>query len=377
MNFGLTEEQEMLHESARRFLQAECTTGLVRRMMTDETAHAPGLWQRIVELGWTGLLVPENLGGLGGSFVDLMVVLEEMGRALVPGPFFATVCCGLPALLAGASPAQRSELLPRVARGELLLALAVAEADGRFDAGGVTLAARPADRGFALRGEKWFVLDAQVADLLVVAARTGGTGEAGIGCFLVDAHAPGVTVTPLRTVDRTRRACRVVLDDVLVARAAVLGGPDVGWPIVRRALEVGMAGLAAEMVGTAQEALDRSVAWAKERVQFGRPVGAFQAIKHKCVDMMVAVENARSLAYYAAWAVSEDVPEAARAVAMAKAYASDMVRQVTSEAIQVHGGIGFTWEHDMHLFHRRALAQEATFGSAPVHREVVARALLA
>jgi alkylation response protein AidB-like acyl-CoA dehydrogenase len=170
----------------------------------------------------------------------------------------------------------------------------------------------------------------------------------------------------------SRRICRVALDGVRIPPERVLGAPDAGWPILRRALEVSAAGLAAEMVGTAQAALDRTVAYVKERAQFGRAVGSFQAVKHRCVDMLVGVENARSLAYYAAWAVDEDSPEARRAVAMAKAYASDMVKQVTSEAIQLHGGIGFTWEHDMHLYHRRALAQEAALGSAPVHRAVVA-----
>jgi alkylation response protein AidB-like acyl-CoA dehydrogenase len=366
MNFGFTDEQEMLREGARRFLEAECRTTLVRRMLDDPTAHPPALWRSLVELGWTGLLVPEAHGGLGGSFVDLLVVLEECGRALLPGPFFATVAAAT-ALVEGGSADLHAEMLPRVARGEVLLSLAVAEADGRFDADGVALAARATDGSFVLRGTKHFVMDAHVADHLVVAARAAD----GVTLFLVDGRAGGVDVTPVRTVDMTRRLHRVDLRDVSVPAARVLGGA----PLLRRTLEVATAAIVAEMVGTAQRALDLTVAYVKERVQFGRPVGSFQAVKHQCVDMLAQVENARSLAYYAAWAVAENAPEARRAVAMAKAYASDMVKHVTSVAIQLHGGIGFTWEHDMHLFHRRALAQEATFGSAPVHRAVVAEAL--
>jgi alkylation response protein AidB-like acyl-CoA dehydrogenase len=378
MDFGFSEEQEMLRTSARRFLAAECPTTLVRRMMADTTGHDPELWRKLVELGWTGLVIPEEQGGQGGSFLDLVVVLEEMGRALVPGPFFAAALGGTIPMVEGGSAAQRSALLPRIARGELVASLAVAEADGSFDADGVQLRARPdaaRSGGFILGGEKHFVPDAHVADLLIVAARSGGTGERGITLCLVDARAPGVAVRPLRTADMTRRVCRVALEDVHVAPDRIIGAAGEGWPILRRTLDLAITGLAAEMVGTAQQALDRAVAYAKERVQFGRPIGSFQAIKHKCVDMMMGVENARSLAYYAAWAVSERAPEAPQAVAMAKAYASDVVKQVTSEAIQVHGGIGFTWEHDMHLFHRRGLAQEAAFGSAPAHREEVARAL--
>jgi alkylation response protein AidB-like acyl-CoA dehydrogenase len=375
VDFGFSEEQEMLRRTTARFLRDECPTGLARRMMADETAHDASLWAKLVGLGWTGLLVPAEHGGLGGSFLDLVVVLEETGRALMPGPFFSTVVGGAPALLAGGSAEQRATLLPRIARGELLVTLAVAEADGRFDAAGVQLPAKPTGSGFVLSGAKHFVSDAHVADLLLVATRSGGAGENGLTLCLVDRRDPGVRVTPLRTVDRTRRVCRVELDAARVPAERVVGRPGEGLPILRRTLDQAVAGLAAEMVGTAQQALDLTVAYAKERVQFGRPIGSFQAIKHKCVDMLMAVENARSLCYFAAWAVSEDAPEAHRAVAMAKAYASDMVKQVTSEAIQAHGGIGFTWEHDMHLFHRRALAQEAAFGSAPVHRDVVAQLL--
>ncbi len=377
MNFGFTEDQEALRDATRKFLDNECPTTFVRKMMADDTAHATELWKKIAELGWLGIIVPEEFGGSGGNFLDLVVILEEAGKSLLPGPFFATALLGSTAILAGGSAAQKSAILPKVVEGNHILTLALAEKSGRYDAAGVTLAATPKGKDFVLSGEKLFVPDAHVADQLVVAARTAQSGspEDGITLFLVDAKAPGVSIAQLKTVDMTRRQCHVAFQDVAVANAQVVGEVGKGWSILRRVLEQAMAGLCAEMVGTGQKALDMAVAYAKERVQFGKPIGSFQAVKHKCVDMMVQVENARSLTYYAAWTVDENTPEASQAVPMAKAYCSDMCKTVASEAIQVHGGIGFTWEHDMHLFYRRGLASEAAFGSAPVHREVVAQAL--
>ena len=377
MNFGFSEEQEMLRDVTRRFLANECPTSFVRKMMEDDSAHATEMWKKVAEQGWLAILIAEAHGGVGGSFLDMVVILEEMGRALLPGPFFATALLGTPAIIAGGSDAQKRAMLPGVAAGESTLSLALAEKSGRYDAGGVSLAATPKGGDFLLSGEKLFVPDAHVADQLVVVARTGqgSATEDGISVFVVDAKAPGVTITQLKTVDMTRRQCHVAFQDVAVSGDQVLGKVGAGWPIVQRTLDQALAGLCAEMVGTGQQALDMAVAYAKERVQFGKPIGSFQAVKHKCVDMMVQVENARSLTYYAAWTVDENVPEARQAVPMAKAYCSDMCKTVTSEAIQVHGGIGFTWEHDMHLFYRRGLASEAAFGSAPVHREVVAQEL--
>jgi alkylation response protein AidB-like acyl-CoA dehydrogenase len=376
MDFGFSDEQEMLRDAARRLLDDACPPSFVRTMMEDPTAHAPELWRRIAELGWLGILIPEANGGLGGDLVDMTVVLEEAGKALLPGPFFATALLGVPAVALGGSPEQREAILPAVARGERRLTLALTEAEARWDAAGVALPAVARGAEYVLSGEKAYVMDAHVADTIVVAARTGGEGEAGLTLFLVDGDAPGVSIEQLQTVDMTRRQCTVRLRDVRVPRARVLGEVGGGWPIVRRVLDHAEAGIAVELVGTTQRALDRAVAYAGQRTQFGRPIGSFQAVKHKCVDMMVGVETARSLTYYAAWAVSERAPDARQAAAMAKAYCSDVGRLVTSEAIQVHGGIGFTWEHDMHLYHRRALASEAAFGSALEHRETVARALL-
>ncbi len=377
MDFGFSEEQEMLRDAAKRFLTDNCPTTYVRKMMAHDTAHDADFYKKLVELGWPGLLVPEQYGGTGGTFLDLTVIMEEAGKALLPGPFFATALLGAPLILEGGSEAQKQELLPKLAAGELLATLAIAEASGRFDAGGIGLKAEKKGGRYVLTGEKLFVPDAQVANCIGVVARTqqGSKPEEGISLFLVPSNSKGLTITQLKTVDMTRRLCHLKFEGVEVDGAGLLGAENQGWPILHRTLDIATAGLCAEIVGTAQRALDMSVDYAKTRVQFGKPIGAFQAVKHKCVDMMVAVENARSLTYYACWTVDERAAEAATAVPMAKAYASDMGKNVTSEAIQVHGGIGFTWEHDMHLFHRRALAGEANFGNAPIHRESVAKSL--
>jgi alkylation response protein AidB-like acyl-CoA dehydrogenase len=377
MDFGFTPEQDMLRETARRFLETECAPATVRAAIASPTAHDPALWRQLAELGWLGVLVPEAYGGLGGSFLDLTVILEETGKVLLPGPFFATAVLGTTALLAAGSAAQRERLLPAIARGDLVVALAAGPAADATAREPAMLTARPHHDGWVLAGAERFVLDAHVADRLVVAARPADGSPDDTTLFLIDPRAGGVEILPLRTADMTRRWCTLRCADVPIAAADVLGSPGGGAAALRRTLAHAESGLATELVGVAQRALDMSVAYANTRTQFGRPIGSFQAIKHKCVDMMVAVENARSLAYYAAWTVSEDAPEAHQAVAMAKAYASDMGKTVTSEAIQVHGGIGFTWEHDLHLYYRRALAAEASFGTAAVHRERIADTILA
>jgi alkylation response protein AidB-like acyl-CoA dehydrogenase len=376
VDFGFSEEQEMLRDSVRRFLADNCPTTFVRRMMDHSTAHDPDFWRKIVELGWPGILVPETYGGNGGSFLDMTVVLEETGRMLMPGPFMASAVLGTCAMVEAGSETLKTAVLPDMARGDYLATLAFVESSGRFDAEGITMAVRRVDDGWVLHGEKFFVPDAHVARAAAVAARTAPGREQGVSMFWVDLDSPGVTLTQLKTVDMTRRLAHLQLDNVKVGPDRLMGVEHDGWPIAQRMMDIGACALAIELVGTAQRALDLSVDYARTRQQFGKPIGAFQAIKHKCVDMMMGVENARSLAYYAAWAIDQRAPDAHTAVAMVKAYASDMAKSVTSEAIQVHGGIGFTWEHDMHLFHRRALAGEANFGNAPVHREAVARALL-
>jgi alkylation response protein AidB-like acyl-CoA dehydrogenase len=377
MNFGLTPEQDLLRSNARTFLEKECPSAFVRRVMTDSRGDIPALWRQMADLGWMGLLIPEEYGGLGLTMFELVVVLEEMGRVLLPGPYFPTVVLGGTTLLIGGNAQQRREILPRVASGEVRLTLALTEANGRWDASGVLLRAHPDSDGYTLVGTKLYVPEAHVADYCLVAARTqdDAAPEDGISLFLVEPQTPGVRCTQLPTMDPTRRWCELTFEQVKVPHAALLGPLHGGWAIVAQALERATTALCAEMCGAAQRVLELSVDYAKSRVAFGKPIGAYQAVKHTCAEMLLLVENATSLTYYAAWACQEGVPEASQAASMAKAYCSDMFSHVGAAGIQVHGGIGFTWDHDMHLYYKRAQSSRFTFGDANWHRDRVARAL--
>jgi alkylation response protein AidB-like acyl-CoA dehydrogenase len=374
MDFAFSEEQEMLRSSTRDFLAKECPPKLVRTLMDGPDAYDPALWKKIAGLGWTSLGIPERYGGAGG-FLDLIVVLEECGRALLPGPFFATMGLAVPALIEAGSEAQQKEVLGAIAEGKARATLAFTEPSGRWDAAGVTLAAKPVGGGWQLDGIKLFVPDAEGADYTVVAARTRGEGEDGISLFLIKGRPKGMTVTPLKTLDMTRRWNEVRFDRVELSAEALMGAPHKAWPALKRALEWATGALCAEMIGGAQKVLEASTEYAKTRHQFGKPIGIYQAVSHKLADMLVLSESGRSATYYAAWAVEADAPDRALASSMAKAYVSDAYRKVAGDGIQVHGGIGFTWEHDMHLYFKRAKASEVTLGDATYHRELVAQAL--
>lgn len=374
MNFAFSEEQEMLRASAREFLARQCPSSYVRRMMETQDAWDPDLWKRLAEMGWTGMGIPEVYGGVG-TFLDLVVVLEEAGRALLPGPFFATMGLALPALLEAASEAQKRRVLPRIAAGEARATLALTEPSGRWDAAGITLPVRHSEDGWQLEGVKLFVPDAAVADYTVVAGRTRPGGEEGVTLLLIEGRPPGMKVRPLKTLDMTRRWYEVSFEAVKLPPDAVMGVPDRGWEPLRRALEWGAAALCAEMVGGAQRVLEVSVEYAKTRHQFGRPIGVYQAVSHKLADMLLETESSKSATYYAAWAVEADAPDRSLATSIAKAYVSDAYRRAAGNGIQVHGGIGFTWEHDMHLYFKRAKASEVTLGDATYHRELVAQVL--
>jgi alkylation response protein AidB-like acyl-CoA dehydrogenase len=374
MDFAFSEEQEMLRSAAHEFLARECPSAYVRRAADEAEAHDPTLWSKLAEMGWTGLGIPEAQGGAGG-FLDLVVVLEEAGRALLPGPFFSTVALFVPALVEAGSEAQRAAVLPGVAAGEARGTLAVTEPAGRWDAGGVQVRATPTGGGFRLEGVKLYVPDAGVADHLVIPARTGGDGEEGITLFLVSGRPPGLTVSRLETLDATRPWYEVRLEGLEVSPDAVLGSVGGGWAPLQRTLERGAAALCAEMVGGSQWVLDTSVEYAKTRHQFGKPIGIYQAVSHKLADMLLETESSRSATYYAAWAVEADAPDRSAAVSIAKAYTSDAYRKTAGNGIQVHGGIGFTWEHDLHLYFKRAKASEVLLGDATYHRELVAEGL--
>jgi alkylation response protein AidB-like acyl-CoA dehydrogenase len=374
MDFGFSQEQEMLRATARKFLENECPSAFVRERMAEPAGVTDDFWAKLAEQGWLGLVFPEAVGGSGLGFVDLTVLMEEMGRAVMPGPFFSTLLAGLAIQHAGAAAPQQ-DWLPRIAAGQARATLAWTEPNARWDAAGVTTTATERAGGWVLNGVKLFVLDAHVADALVVVARTreGGAAEDGVSLFLVPRATRGVEVKLLPTMDQTRKLCEVRLADVAVPADGLLGAPHGGWAPLSRVVERGTVALCAEMCGGAQRVLDMTTEYAKIRIAFGKPIGAYQGVKHKAADMLVDLENARSLTYYAAWAVDEGVPEAALAASMAKAYVSDAYRKIAGAGIQLHGGIGFTWEHDLHLYFKRAKSSEFTFGDATYHRERVAQ----
>ena len=375
MDIEFSEEQVMLRESARRFLETECTTQFVRQRMADPAAVTDEFWRKLVEQGWLGIVYPVGEGGSGLALVDLVVLMEEMGRTVMPGPFLSTVLLGGAAIAEAGAPAQRRQWLPQIVAGSAKAALAWTEPNLRWDAAGITLRAREAGGGFTLSGTKLFVGDAHLADILIIAARTrdGSTMEDGVSLFLVPKDTPRLAVSVLPTIDETRKLCEVGLDNVVLPAGALLGEIHQGWVPLSRVIDRATVALAAEMCGGAQQVLDMTVAYAKMRVAFGKPIGSYQGVKHQAADMLVALENAKSLTYYAAWAVDQGLDEAPLAVSMAKAAASDMSRKVAGTGIQLHGGIGMTWEHDLQLYFKRAKASEVAFGDATWHRERVAQ----
>jgi alkylation response protein AidB-like acyl-CoA dehydrogenase len=373
MDFGLSEEQEMLQQSAREFLTQECPPTFVRELYKEPDGFSRELHRKMAEQGWTGLLVPEAQGGLGLTMLDMAVLLEEMGRAAVPGPFlFSSVLFTL-GLSLGGSAAQKKAWLPQIVLGNAIGTFAFLEADDRLDAAGVTLKAKKSRDGYVLTGVKMFVPFAAVADVLLVAVRTGGRGEEGVSLFLVDRESPGVTISPLDIFDRTRRVYEVEFKNVLVSKAALVGGEGEGWKIVARLLDAACVALAADSLGGSQKSLEMAVEYTKVRTQFNRPIASFQALKHMAAEIVSDIEPARSLVWYAAHVYDTLPREAARAASLAKARLSDVYSRTTNRAVQMHGGIGFTWEHDMHFWFKRAKWNEFAFGDAIYHRERLAQ----
>ncbi len=375
MELGLTEEQEMLKTSARDFLEKECPKQLVRQLDESDKGYSPELWRKMAELGWMGLVFPEKYGGSGGSFLDLIVLLEAMGYNILPGPFLSTVVLGGLTILAAGSEEQKKEFLPKVANGETILTLALTEPSADYNAASIKTKATARNDGYVINGTKLFVPDANVADYILCVARTKETKnpEDGITIFLVDAKSPGVKCTLLKTLARDKQ-CEIIFDNVTVPKKNILGKPDQGWPIVEGAIQKATVAKCAEMVGGAQAALEMAVRYAKERVQFGRPIGSFQAIQHYCANMVTDVDGSRFITYKAAWEVSEGLP-ATMDVAIAKAWTSEAYGRVTLLAHQIFGAIGFTMDHDIHLYYRRAKAGEIMFGDGDFQRAIVASEL--
>jgi alkylation response protein AidB-like acyl-CoA dehydrogenase len=377
MNFAFSDEQEELRRSVRRFLEDKSPSAEVRRLMETTDGYDPKIWSQMAnELGLQSLHIPEAYGGQGFSFVELVVVLEEMGRALLTAPFFSTVCLAANAILNAGTEEQKQALLPGIAAGETIATLAFTEPSGKWDANGITMEATPdGSGGYTLTGTKMFVLDGHTANLIVVAARAAGTGGTeGISFFTVAGDAERLTRTALPTMDQTRKQAKLEFSDV---KAQLLGPSDggvgAGWAALSKTLDQAAVCLAAEQVGGAQKCLDMSVDYAKNRIQFGRPIGSFQAIKHKCADMLLEVESSKSAAYYAGWAAAEDNDELPVVASLAKSYCSEAYFHAAAENIQIHGGIGFTWEHDAHLYFKRAKSSEILFGDPTYHRELLAQ----
>jgi alkylation response protein AidB-like acyl-CoA dehydrogenase len=369
MLFGLTETQQTLKNTVRKFLTAECPLTEVRKMMETETASDSALWTKMAEQGWTGIIFPEQHGGFGMGMVEMVATLEEMGRALLPGPFFSTVLMAGTVLDNAGDEGQKEKYLAPICRGETKATVAFLEESASWDPHSVRLNASAGGSGYTLDGLKLFVPDAAVADFVICVARLAGE----LALFVVPSSAPGLRINYMPTIDATRKLYEVAFQSVAIGRENLLAYGLRAQSALKRARDIATVGLVAEMTGGMQRLLEVTVEYAKTRKQFGRPIGQFQAVQHQCADMLLYTESSRSAAYYAAWALHEGIPEAHLSVAVAKAYASDAYREVGNRAIQVHGGMGFTWENDAHLYYRRAKASEIAFGDAAYHRERIAQ----
>ena len=369
MELSFSEEQEMLSPLAREFLEVECPKSLVRSMEADEKGHSPELWQKMAELGWLGLTFPDQYGGAEFSFLDMAILLEEMGRAILPGPYFSTVVLCGNAILDAGTDEQKDSYLERIAMGELIMALALTEASGLYGPAGISAQCEPSADSYAINGIKMFVADGQAADSFIVAARSGD----GVSLFIVDAGTPGVTVSPLKVMGIDKQA-EVAFENVHVPADNLLGPLGEGWPLVEKLMVWGAIGKCAESVGGAQAAMELAVSYVNARPAFGRSIGSFQAIQHHAANMLTDIDTSRLLTYQAAGLVSQGdftAPEISRA----KAWVSDAYGRVTTLAHQCHGGISFTKEMDIHLYHKRAKINQALFGDARFHWDRIAAAL--
>ena len=375
MNFAFTEEQDELRETARAFLAEHAGPEQLRAAMASDRGWDDGLWKQLgSELGWTAVHIPDAYGGLGLGYVEFVALLEIMGEQVVCSPYFATLALGANALLVAGSEEQKRQYLPAIAEGTHTATLAWTEPNGRWDTAGIETRCEPDGDGYRLHGCKRYVVDGHLADSLIVAAREpGSAGSQGVSLFVVAGDAEGVERKRLPTVDQTRCQAEVAFQGVRVSAGERLGAEGAGAELLARTLDLAAVALAAEQVGGAQRCLDMAVEYAKERVQFGRPIGSFQAIKHKCADMMVAVESARSAVYYAACVAQEDAEDLSRVASLAKAYCSDAYFRCAADNVQIHGGVGFTWEYDCHLYLKRAKASETFLGDPAYHRERVAQ----
>ena len=341
MNFAFSEEQDQLRDFVRSFLEEKSSEDDVREQMETDQGFDEAVWSQMAEqMGLQALAIPEEYGGQGFGFIEQVVVLEEMGRALLCAPYFSSCVLAANTLLHSGDEDAKNAHLPGIASGETRATLAFTEESGRWDEGGITMQATPGDGGWTLDGVKSYVLDGATANLILVAARS----DAGISLFAVQPDAEGLTRTALSTMDTTRKQAKLEFSGV---PATLIGTDGGGWDVLSTVLDLAAVALAAEQVGGAQMCLDMSVEYAKVRVQFGRPIGSFQAIKHKCADMLLEVESAKSAAYYAGWCANEMNDELPQVASLAKSYCSEAYFHASAENIQIHGGIGFTREHPL------------------------------
>ena len=372
MDFELTETQKLFKDSARELFAQECPPAVVREMIESGQAYSDELWQKLVEQGWTGLMFDEQDGGMGLDMIEMAVALEEMGRALVPGAFLSTVTFAGSLIQMACSPAYRTKRLTDICEGKAKATVALLEENASWDIDAVRLTATAVDGGLKLTGKKLFVPDAAVSDYIITVARLG----ADIVLCFIDRKTPGLTINPMPSIDATRQLYEVEFSDVQVASEDAMGNSPTARVALEHAIDVATLAVSAEMVGGMQWIMDTSVEYAKTRKQFGKPIGQFQAIQHHCANMLLMTESARSAVYYAAWVMSNNPEEAPVAVSMAKAYASDSYREVGNLGIQVHGGIGFTWDEPLHFYYKRAKASELMFGDATYHRERIAKLVM-
>ena len=368
MNLEWTEEQKILRESVARFCRAEVPVEAIRAMADGAEGLSDPLWRKIADQAWLGVLVPEEHGGLGLGVRDLAIILEEMGRALMPGVYFSTVALGTPAIVLGGSEALKSRWLEMLAAGEKRATLALLEEDGQLGAAHVQTRATRRNGGFVLKGRKFFVPDLDTADVVVTLARA----KDGVTLFVVDTKAKGVSIEKNRLADATSRSGQLILRDVEAGADSVVGEEGEGWEIVEQILLVANVGIAAGSVAAAEHVLERAVSYARKRIQFGVPIGTFQAVKHPLANLFAEIESARSAYHYAAWAVDAGIEDARRAVAVARLTCTDAYRNATLVSLQAHGGIGFTWEYDLHLHLKRALHNQYFLGVPSDYEEIVA-----
>ena len=373
MDLALSEEQEMLKKMARDFLTDKSPKTVVKEIGKSESGYSPELWREMAELGWMGLVFPEKYGGGEMSFLDLAVLLEEMGRVCLPGPYFSTVVLGGLTVLDTGDETQKQEYLPKIANGEAIFTLALTESTARYDAAAIGVKATADNTAYILNGTKLFVPDAHIADYILVAARTDekSRGEAGITIFIVAAKSPGISYTVLKTIANDK-LCEVVFDQVRVPKENILGQLNQGWSAVQKIIQRAAVAKCCEMVGCIQQVLDMTVDYVKERKQFDRPIGSFQIIQHYCVDMTTDVDGIRLSTYQAAWMISEGLP-CTQEIAIAKAWAGEACQRVMAQAHQIHGAIGVTIDHDLQYYTRQAKAAEVTFGDTSFYQEIVAQ----